>query len=239
MRAILMAAGVGSRISNRINGPKCTLEIDTPEGKKPLIRYTVERMLVRGYDVCIVVGYMHDVIEGLLEGLDIRIVKNPFYRVTNSIASLWFARDLLTNDQDTILMNADLYWSDEIMDLLESSQDRITMLSDVSRRENGDYFFGLENGHIVRYGKQLTLEERDTEYVGLALLKSDFMDTFRERLNRMIDDGKYDLWWENVLYEYCDKDLVMARDVNGSFWAEIDYFEDYMRILEYTKTFRS
>ncbi len=238
MRAILMAAGVGSRISNRIHGPKCALEIDTPEGKRPLIRTTVERMLRRGYEVCIVVGYMHEVIEDLLKGLDVKIIHNPFYRVTNSIASLWFARECLRNDQDTIMMNADLFWTDDILDRIEASDKRITMLSDVSRRETGDYFFGLENGYVVRYGKQLTLEERDTEYVGLALVKKDFVDTFRGRLEKMIGEEKYDLWWENVLYEYCTQDPVAAVDVEGSFWAEIDYFEDYQRILDFTKKYQ-
>lgn len=233
MKAILMAAGVGSRISNKISGPKCTLKINTPNGEMPLVRYTVERLLSRGITVAIVTGYLEKYVHEALEGLDVQYYSNPFYKVTNSMASLWFAREFLA-DEDTILMNADVFWTDEIMDSITSSDKKYTMLGDVTRADTGDYFFGLKDNKIVRYGKELVREERDTEYVGIALIKKEGIENFRERLETMVQNGRYDLWWENVLYEYCDTDPVYVVDSDGHFWAEVDYFEDYMRIMEYT-----
>lgn len=234
MKAVIMAAGVGTRISNKITGPKSTLEIMTPKGKMPLIRYTVERLVAKGIDVAIVTGYMPGYIQNVLSGLPVTYYENPFYSVTNSMASLWFARDWL-DDEDTILMNADVYWTDGIIDKLLESKYTITMLGDISRIYEGDYFFKLSPmSTIEKYGKELTVPERSTEYVGIALVKSAFIPVFKRHLDEMVNSGKYVLWWENVLYEYINLNPVYVMDVDGEFWAEIDYIEDYHRIVEFT-----
>lgn len=92
MKAILMAAGKGSRISRHIGeNPKCTLDI----GGIPLIRNTVEMLLANDIEVNMVVGYEKEIIYDVLDGLPVKYYYNPFYDVTNSIASLWFAKEAL------------------------------------------------------------------------------------------------------------------------------------------------
>ena len=51
----------------------------------------------------------------------------------------------------------------------------------------------------------------------------------------MISTQKHDLWWENVLYELSEKEDIYVKDVNGKFWAEVDYIEDYNRIKNYVE----
>lgn len=231
MRAILMAAGVGSRISRHVDKPKSTLEVDGI----PLIRRTVDMLTSEGIEVAVVIGFMGDRIRDALEGYDVRFYENPFYRVTNSMASLWFARDFLADD-DTILANADVFWGNGLLDRLISGDEDIVMLADESRVEVGDYFFDVHDGLLTGYGKELPLESRTTEYVGMAKLKGGMVPEFRRYLEEMVSQGKYDLWWENVLYEHILENPVHVRDVSDLFWAEIDYIDDYSRILDYVRT---
>ncbi len=231
MRAILMAAGVGSRISRHVDKPKSTLEVDGI----PLIRRTVDMLTSEGIEVAVVIGFMGDRIREALEGYDVRFYENPFYRVTNSMASLWFARDFL-GDDDTILANADVFWGNGLLDRLISGDEDIVMLADESRVEVGDYFFDVHDGLLTGYGKELPLESRTTEYVGMAMLKGRMVPEFRRYLEDMVSQGKYDLWWENVLYEHILENPVHVRDVSDLFWAEIDYIDDYSRILDYVRT---
>lgn len=115
MRAILLAAGKGSRISKNIPEiPKCTLNV----GGKPLIQRTVELLLKNNINVTIVVGYRHEHIEKVLENFDVNIVYNPFFDVTNSIGSLWLAKEYLNEEENTIIANADVYWDQSILDLM-------------------------------------------------------------------------------------------------------------------------
>ena len=95
MKAILLAAGRGTRISRMVQDvPKSTLPING----LPLIRHTVRMLLDEGMEVIVCVGYRRDDVENALKGLDVKYYNNPFYDVTNSIASLWFAKNEIDDD---------------------------------------------------------------------------------------------------------------------------------------------
>lgn len=49
----------------------------------------------------------------------------------------------------------------------------------------------------------------------------------------MINSQKHQKWWEDVLYSFVDEEDINVLDIKGSFWAEIDYFDDYERILDF------
>lgn len=228
MKAIMLAAGKGTRISRNIADiPKSVL----PIGEKPLIRLSAEMLLAKNIQPVVCVGYRQDVIREVLKGLDVIFHYNPFYDVTNSIASLWFARHELTTD--AVVMNADVFFSPDILELLLSDERPATMLADHSRADVGDYFFHVEHGVITRYGKDLSREDRNCEYVGMARISESFMDIFLARMISMIHSQQHGLWWENILYSFVSETNIHAIDVAGRFWSEIDYVEDYERILDY------
>lgn len=231
MKAILLAAGKGSRISKNIpNIPKSTLDIDGI----PLIIRTIKMLCKREIDVTVVVGYQYKVIESLIKQYDCRVnmVYNPFFDVTNSIGSLWMAKEYLVND-DLIIANADVFWEEEILNQIMDERKNVFMLSDRKRADDGDYFFLVQDGKIIKYGKELSREQRNCEYVGIAYMDRSFVKRFRERLIEMIDRQEHSCWWENVLYSLTDEQVIYSVDVDGKFWAEVDFIEDYERILEY------
>lgn len=235
MKACLLAAGKGSRISKNIpNIPKCTLDV----GGQPLIRKTVEMLLRNQIQVTVIVGYRYQEIVRVLEGCPVHIVHNPFYDVTNSIGSLWMAESQgFLEDEDMIIANGDVFWSQEILDFMKqkAKEEDIYLLGDSDRVLDGDYFFGTEQGILKRYGKELTLEERDCEYVGIAYLSRRFMPRFKARLNEMIDLQCHGKWWEDAIYSLSKEQQIPVKDIAGMFWAEVDFIEDYRRILDYIR----
>lgn len=231
MKAFILAAGKGSRISKYLpNIPKCTVDV----GGQPLIRQTVEMLLNNGIDPTVIVGYRHAEIERVLLGLPVHIVYNPFYDVTNSIGSLWMAENAgLFAEEDCIVANGDVYWSQGILDFVLAQKEEIILLADSARVLDGDYFFGTENGMLRRYGKELTLEERDCEYTGIVAMKASFVPRFLGRLNRLIDSQCHGKWWEDAIYSLSSEEDIPVKDIRGQFWAEVDFIEDYRRILDY------
>jgi choline kinase len=230
LKTILLAGGRGTRISRMIQDvPKCTLPIDG----KPLIRITVEKMLARHFDVVVCLGYKPQLVKKALEGLKVTYYYNPFYAVTNSIGTLWFADEELKGD--VVIMNADVYFDDVILDSLVSSNYPVVMAADVSRIKTGDYFFSTRGDDCIKqYGKELPLVKRTSEYVGMAKISASFIAKFRKRLNELVSGQHYDLWWENVLYSYVeDGEDIHTIDVKGAFWAEVDFFDDYERITHH------
>ncbi|RNB90106.1 phosphocholine cytidylyltransferase family protein [Brevibacillus nitrificans] len=229
MKAILLAAGRGTRISRMIEEiPKCVLPVDGI----PLIRRSVMMLIERDIQPIVCVGYNKTKIFEALEGLDVTYFFNPFYDVTNSIASLWFAREELT--EDTIIMNGDVYIDHSILDLIIETEKECSLMVDTGRTVVGDYFLMLENGYIKKFGKDLPLKERTCEYVGIGKVRERFLADFVGKLNSLIGNQEHQLWWENVLYSLTEEKNIGTIDIKGMFWSEIDYFDDYERILAYT-----
>ena len=203
-------------------------------GGIPLIRQTVEMLLSNGIETTVIVGYRYKEIEKVLEGLPVHLVYNPFYDVTNSIGSLWMAENAgLFSEEDSIIANGDVYWSQEILDFMLQQPEEVFLLADSDRVYDGDYFFGTEQGMLRRYGKELTLEERDCEYTGIAMLRASFVPVFLNRLNELIDAQCHGKWWEDAIYSLSREREIPVKDIHGRFWAEVDFIEDYRRILDY------
>ena len=230
MKAILLAAGVGSRICNDIgNMPKSMLMVND----KPLIVHTVEMLQKNNISVTVITGYMHEMIEDAIRSLGATIYYNPFFRVTNSMGSLWYAREQLNGCEDVMIANADVYYTQELLDRILATKKENFLVSDKTRADEGDYFFESENGILKRYGKELLRSERNSEYVGIGVLRNQWVRKFRDRLCSMIESGQYDLWWENVLYSFVEEECVYTIDVGGVFWSEVDTISDYRRVLKH------
>lgn len=230
MKVLLLAAGRGTRISRYLNGnPKCTVEI----GDEKLIQYTIKMLNKKGIkDIAMVLGYRAEIIEETLRDFDIKYYYNPFFDVTNSIASAWFAKDFICDD-DVIIMNADVFLEERLVDYILSKNTSPVMFADSSRKEEADYKFKFENGILLKYGKELQGDDISGEYVGIGRFSYHFMKEFMKKLEEMIKSQQHSVWWENVVYNLTKEQDIMVDDVKGMFWAEVDYIEDYERILKF------
>lgn len=231
MKTLILAAGRGTRISRYLSGnPKCTVDIG---GGKRLIEYTVDLLHSRGIrEIGIVLGYKAQAIRDVLQDKAVTFYDNPFYDVTNSIASAWFAKDFIKDD-DLLIMNGDVYLEDRLLDLILAEQKSPVMFADESRKETADYKFYYENGILKKYGKELSGSDITGEYIGIGRFSKEFLPQFTARMEEMIAGQEHSVWWENVIYSLSEKRPVLVEDVSGLFWAEVDYIEDYERILEH------
>jgi len=91
--ACLLAAGTGSRLSPITDSiPKCLTEIDG----RPILERLVTGLRQQGFKrLVVVVGYLEPQIREFLDGcagdLAVEYVRNPIFRTTNNIYSLWLA----------------------------------------------------------------------------------------------------------------------------------------------------
>lgn len=231
MKVLILAAGRGTRISRYLSGnPKCTVDIGDGQC---LIQYTVDLLRSRGIEeIGIVLGYKEQVIREVLAGKQVDFYYNPFYDVTNSIASAWFAKEFIQGD-DLLIMNGDVYLEDRLLGLILEEKRSPVMFADESRKETADYKFFYEHGILKKYGKELTGSDITGEYIGIGLFSKEFLPEFIIRMDEMINTQEHSVWWENVIYSMTGQQQVLVRNVSGHFWAEVDYIEDYERILEH------
>lgn len=120
MQVVILAAGRGQRLGPQCNHvPKCLIEVNG----MPIIINALNHLTKWGLSrIVVVVGHLGSRVSETLgqrwNGVAVRYVRNTIYHKTNNIHSLWLARGLL--DQDTILMECDIYFEQELVPKLFS-----------------------------------------------------------------------------------------------------------------------
>ena len=233
MKAIVLAAGMGTRVSRFIEErPKCMVDI----GGQTLIEYTVDLLRRNGIEeVIVAVGYKAEVIMEKLRQKNVKFAYNPFYDVTNGIASMWFAKDYLDETEETIIMSGDVYMEEDILKELLCVEKDPVLLADSSRIIEADYRYYYENDILLKFGKDLSVAETTGECVGVAKLKPEFVGRYKAHMLEMINKQIHSVWWESVLYDMAADENIYVHDIAGSFWAEVDFIEDYNRILSHRR----
>lgn len=234
MEYIILAAGVGSRLYPYTkNSPKCLINVTTEE---TIIERTVR--LINKYDnlahITVVLGFQSYKIRELL-GNKCDYIENPFFRVTNSIASLWFAQEILKKQANTVIINADIVFSNAFAKEICSIPTESSIYYDSSINTDGDYNVQHLDGNMLVMGKQL--EMYNGEYVGITKFTPDGCIILLDEVNRMIHDDLYDQWYENALVQislngHYNFKVIDAADFE---WSEIDSIENLLKIREIIK----
>lgn len=229
MTYIILAAGAGTRLHPiTLKHPKTLFSLDRTT--TILGRMTgLIRELDPQAEIVVVTGFQRERIAQHVQ--DVTWVHNPFYEVTNSIASLWFAGDLL--DREVTILNGDIVMSRALMgDVVTQHTDRPCVLMDSSILKNGDYNVQADQGKVVVMSKALT--SYSGEYAGVTKLDAASTVRLKQKIQEMVGSGLYNNWYEDALVQMIfEEDFqLFVRDISMYEWTEVDNVDDLM----YAKT---
>ena len=223
MTYIILIAGTGSRLHPITNeAPKTLYRLDA---ETTVLKRMVT--LIRKYDqeadIILVTGFKHEKIEAEIQ--DVTIYYNPFYYLTNSIASLWFAQEKLQGN--VTLINGDVVISGPLArEVITQKTEKPIVLMDSSIKTDGDYNVQVSDKSVVVISKEL--EYYDGEYAGITKLDPETSQRLKQKINDMIDKGYCDQWYENALVEMVFfEDLELGYvDIADYQWTEVDSVND-------------
>lgn len=114
MKAIILAAGYGARMRPYTNSkPKAMLEIDGQTIIERILRLLIANEII---DICVVTGFCHDMLEEYLVSFfpEVRFtfVFNEIYNKTNNIYSMHLALESFSLDDDILLIESDLIFTE-------------------------------------------------------------------------------------------------------------------------------
>jgi len=224
MTYIILIAGVGKRLHPLTNSqPKCLFKLDN---NLTILKRNIK--MIKKYDkdshIILIAGFKYEKFKDIQ---DVTLIYNPFFEITNSIASLWFAKEYL-KDNVTII-NGDIIMNSKLIkDIIVHKYDKSYILVD-STINNGDYNVQIDNDKVIVMSKELT--NYYGEYVGITKLSSNDIDIFKSKLEVMIRNGEYQQWYENVLVQliFDDNFILYYIDVKSYEWSEIDSVNDLIR----------
>lgn len=228
MQAIIMAAGKGSRLGSLTAGrPKSFAEI---RGKK-LIEYNLALLERYGIEnILIVTGYCSEAFEALVQDRkNIRLVYNPFYEMVNVLGSFYMGMEAL--QEDFIYLHADTICEPAIFERLVSLEADVVLPIDYGTCDEEAMKVRSEAGKIVQITKQMPCDMADGEFIGMAAFRREVIPALQEKTRQLMKEKAFDAYFEGAIQRLIDEETFRIKGVpvDGAFWAEIDFMEDYKR----------
>ena len=189
--------------------------------------------VIKSYDVeaevVVVVGYMYKQIKYELEDDNVKFVHNPFFSVTSSMGSLWFAKNYLQRENVTII-NGDIVASDKLLqDVICPHIDYPCVLLDSTHRDANKYNVQVQGDLVCVMSKNLT------EYLGnyASVTKLDAVSSrfLLEQLKQMVSEESYDLFYEDALVQMIfQKNFELYyKDIKDYQWTEVESVDDLLK----------
>lgn len=210
--AIIMAAGYGMRmVPINMETPKALLEVHGETLIERLIRQLHE---VHITDITVIVGFMKDSFEYLIDEYGVKLVYNEEYGNKNNITSLDLVRDSISN---TYILPCDLWCDYNPFRRYELYS--WYMVSDL-----------VDEASDVRVNRKMELvriseNSGGNTMVGIAYLVEKDAKIIRNRIHSYAANSNYDnKFWEETLYER-DRMILQARVVHALDIVEIDTYE--------------
>lgn len=237
MKAIILSAGRGSRLLPLTeNHPKCLL----PVGTTTLLGYQLDTLEAGGITETIVVtGFMVGLVENEIAKRNgpMRVTPffNPFFHVSDNLASCWMVRDHM--NVDFLLINGDTLFEAALLhDVLSSPAQPIQVTIDHRPTyDSDDMKVSLDGSRLRAIGKSLPASEVNAESIGFLRFMGQGPGIFRAKLEQMMRTQEgISAWFLKAIDAIADTTgQVGTLSIKGRRWTEVDTVEDYHSIDEH------
>lgn len=228
MKAIILAAGQGRRLLPlTASRPKCLIEL----GQVTVLEWQLRGLAEAGVEAAVVVtGFGADQVEALLAGLEfpglrVSTLYNPFYALSDNLASCWVARSEMTGE--FLILNGDTMFEPAVAQrLLEPVAAPITVTIDRKAAYDADDMkVQLDRDRLLAIGKTLPLERVGGELIGFLRFTAAGGERFRAEVEQSMRTPQgLKLWYLSVIDRIAGSATrVEARSIEGLEWGEIDF----------------
>lgn len=210
--AIILAAGYGMRmVPINTEEPKGLLEV---KGETLIERLIKQLHEVGIKDIKIVVGFMKEHYEFLIDKYNVDLVVNTRYKDWNNIYSLYMVNDVIAN---TYVLPCDVWFKNNPFSTVEDESwylfgEEVVTGSDWQVKNNGKVRFKASNGNKM---------------IGLAYINSMHGKIISKRLEEMIKKEHRTSFWEDVLEDRKDF-LLSGKVIADDTHAEINSYEQLL-----------
>jgi L-glutamine-phosphate cytidylyltransferase len=215
MKAVILAAGMGTRLGTLIPKPLTSL-VD----EKTIMDYQVERLAEAvGIDnILAIVGYKKELV--MEKFPELSFVYNHAYTQTNTAKSLLSALRKL--DDDVLWMNGDVYFWPAVLQKLIASPTSAALV-DTKKCGDEEIKYTLnKQGTIVELSKQV--QNGVGEAVGINLIKRQDLAAFCAELEKVGPQDYFEKALENLTM--AGKLTLTPVQLDDLFCQEIDFPED-------------
>jgi choline kinase len=222
MKAVILAAGLGTRLGTLIPKPLTSIT-----DEKTILDFQVENIskLIGIDNIILVVGYKKELIMSKFP--DLLYVYNKGYAQNNTAKSLLCG--LRKIEEDAIYINGDVYFDAGILSLLiDSGRSACVVNRAVCRDEEIKYNL-RQDGSINELSKQV--KNGLGEALGINIICKSDIAAFREELTKVGDNDYFEKALENLTVS--NRIYLRPVDVGRLYCKEIDFETDLIEVQNY------
>lgn len=241
-KAVVLSAGQGRRLLPlTLERPKALVELSG----RSVLAWQLRALEAAGVrEAVVVTGFGAAAVDAELASLDLgrlkaRTMFNPFYTVSDNLATCWLARHELAGG--SLLLNGDTLIEPAIVEyLLTAPEAPVTVTIDRKPGYDADDMKVLTEGdRLLAVGK--TIESYNAESIGFLRFSAEGAAAFIEVVDEIMrgPDG-LKRWFLSVINELAQaRDIVRVQSIEGLGWGEMDFPEDVQRNAELTRRWAS
>jgi len=240
IRAVILAAGVGSRLAPHTDDrPKALVEV---AGASLLARLARQLRAVGVEELIVATGHAEHAVVRALAAIPMRstICNNPGFAHTQNVASLHAcaAAILSGGARETWKLDGDLWLDDRVITRLAALPlPEDALLCAVDRRSDlgaEEMKVRIEGERIVAFGKHLDPATAHGESMGIERLGSRAVSSIVDAVSRAVTVGETHLYYEDVYHRILQRHgdaspRALAVSSGDLPWTEIDTPEDLAR----------
>lgn len=210
--AVILAAGYGMRmVPINTEEPKGLLEV---KGETLIERLIKQLHEVGVQDIKVVVGFMKEHYEFLIDKYNVKLVVNSHYKDWNNIYSLFLVKDDIS---DTYILPCDVWFEKNPFSTIEDESWYLFGEEQVSGSN-----WQVKNNEKVRFNSS-----KGNKMIGLAYLNEMQGKNISKLLEKSIEEKQYASFWEDVL-ENKKNFLLKGKLISDNSHAEINSYEQLL-----------
>ena len=222
-KAIILAAGVGSRIRKYHDKPKALLEF----GKNNIsIIERLYKILKRKKfsKITVVTGFKDKLLRNKLSKNNIKYIKFKNYKNTNNLQSLLFVKKEL--ESGFFCFFSDLIFDEKIISKLLKIKNDFVIAIDTSKVLQGTMRVKLNSKKIKEIGSHITKKNGNGNFIGIAKFSSKGAKMLKKYLEEEKKNKKdyYTIVFNKMV---ANGQAINYYDCKDYFWKEIDTITDF------------
>ena len=225
MKALILAAGVGSRLAPLTDHmPKSLVEVNGT----PILMKQIENLHACGItDITVVSGYLSHVLASAVGGKypEITVLESVDYAITNNMYSAYLAKEAMAG-QGFLMMNADVFFDASVIRALLDCPHPNAIVVDVGRYMEESMKVMERNGKLTAIAKTIPPEQALGCSIDVYKFSPAAADAFFAKCGEYIEaNNDRKQWSEVALNDILPDADFYACPLDGR-WMEIDNRED-------------
>lgn len=222
MRAIILAAGMGTRLRPLTN--------DTPKGLvkvngTPMVEREIENLKEIGIDEIIVVtGYLKDKFNYLKDKYGVKLIHNNKYDVYNNLYTMYLVRDYL---EDAYVLESDIYMNRNVLDI---NINKTTYFGAKEVDFQNEWIFKADSNNRI---KEMYVGSSPEDIIlrGISYWTKEDGKYIANKIEETVNTSGFDnLYWDEVVIENIENLEIQLKVLKDDDVFEIDSVDDLRKV---------